>query len=161
MSAHTPRFQSFFRILHHFVLTTLATSNIRVNIKWWFYHLMMLWLLEIILSLLFFRFNMLLTKSCLVLCAFWGFSVVLIAYMVKICIYRWTGLIRKYRFQGLGPSKYIYIQIPVLITDNLIRTSPKPDDFWHALYNLRFKSMLSSGLPFRNWAHPITWYDAP
>ena len=31
MSTHVPRFQSFFRFLHHFLLGKLATSSIRVN----------------------------------------------------------------------------------------------------------------------------------
>ena len=31
MSTNVPGFQSFFRVLHHFVLAKLATSNLRVN----------------------------------------------------------------------------------------------------------------------------------
>ena len=31
MSTHVPKFQSFLRFLHHFVLTKLATSSKRVN----------------------------------------------------------------------------------------------------------------------------------
>ena len=31
MSIHVPGFQSFFRFLHYFVLTNLATSSIRVK----------------------------------------------------------------------------------------------------------------------------------
>ena len=33
MSTHLPRFQSFSAFLHHFVLTKLDTSSIRVNDK--------------------------------------------------------------------------------------------------------------------------------
>ena len=31
LSTHVSRFQSFFRFLHHFVMTKLATSSIRIN----------------------------------------------------------------------------------------------------------------------------------
>ena len=46
-----------------------------------------------------------------------------------------------YRYQGTGPSQYIYMQITVLIMDNLNRTLPKPNDF---------RGMLFSGLPILN-----------
>ena len=35
MSTHVSGFQSFFRLLHHFVLATLATRGIRVNSEDW------------------------------------------------------------------------------------------------------------------------------
>ena len=39
-------------------------------------------------------------------------------------------------FKGPGPSQYIYMQISVLIMDNLIRTSPKPGDFRGSLFTI-------------------------
>ena len=41
-----------------------------------------------------------------------------------------------YRVQKPGTSQYIYMQIPLLITDNLIRTSPKPDNFRSTLFTI-------------------------